>query len=137
MTRIFSPLVILVAAAVAIVLGLIAKFGAVIKSIPDGVFGGTTVVLYSLIAIRGVRIWVVNQIEFTDARNIYVGGIPLVLAAVMTTKTLQINDFQIDDVGTATFASIILYQLLRGYDGFREYGRWIKQKFTRRRKSPR
>ncbi|ORY99377.1 uracil-xanthine permease [Syncephalastrum racemosum] len=134
-TRVFSPLVILVAAIVAIILGLITKFGAVIRSIPNGVFGGTTFVLYSLIAITGIRIWVVNQINFTDPRNIYVGGVPLMLAAVMTTTTLQINDFQLDGIGCATFSSIILYQILRGYDGLKEYYQWTKEQVKKTRRS--
>lgn len=148
---------ILVAAIVAIILGLITKFGAVIRSIPNGVFGGTTLVLYSLIAITGVRIWVVNRINFTgstpviffccnddvrlflsyhiDPRNIYVGGVPLMLAAVMTTTSLQINDFQLDGIGCATFSSIILYQVLRGYDGFKEYYQWTKEQVKKTRRS--
>ncbi|KAI8145516.1 permease family-domain-containing protein [Fennellomyces sp. T-0311] len=128
-TKIYSPLVILMAALVAILLGFIAKFGAVVRSIPDGVFGGTTVVLYSLIAVTGIRVWVVNRVDFNDARNIYVGGMPLILAAVMTTTTLTINDFQLDAVGASTFASIILYQLLRGYDGFKEYYVWTRRQY--------
>ena len=56
---------ILAAALVAIILGFISKFGAVVRSIPDGVFGGTTLVLYSLIAITGIRVWVVNKIDFS------------------------------------------------------------------------
>lgn len=56
---------ILVAAGVAIILGCIAKFGAVVRSIPNGVFGGIAFVLYSLIAITGIRIWVMNRIDFT------------------------------------------------------------------------
>ncbi|KAI9263340.1 permease family-domain-containing protein [Phascolomyces articulosus] len=128
-TRIFSPLVILVAALVAIILGFISKFGAVVRSIPDGVFGGTTLVLYSLIAITGIRVWVVNKVDFSDSRNIYVGGIPLILAAVMTEKTLVINDFQLDAVGASTFASIILYQVLRGVDGFKTYYQWVKKQY--------
>lgn len=53
------------AAGVAIILGFIAKFGAVVRSIPNGVFGGIAFVLYSLIAMTGIRIWVINRIDFT------------------------------------------------------------------------
>ncbi|KAI9323591.1 permease family-domain-containing protein [Dichotomocladium elegans] len=137
-TRVFSPLVILVAAFIAIILGFIAKFGAVVRSIPKGVFGGTTFVLYSLIAITGFRIWVVNRIDFTDSRNVFVGGLPLCLAAAMTTVSLQINDFQLDATGVSCFSAMILYQVLRGVDGFKEYYRWIKyqhQKYQAKKES--
>ncbi|CDS09763.1 hypothetical protein LRAMOSA02440 [Lichtheimia ramosa] len=146
-TRIFSPLVILVAAGVAIILGFIAKFGAVVRSIPNGVFakfgavvrsipngvfGGIAFVLYSLIAMTGIRIWVINRIDFTDPRNIYVGGIPLCLAAAMTTTSLKINDFNLDATGASCFAAIILYQLLRGVDGFKLYYQSIKEHWHKR-----
>lgn len=48
----------------AILLGFLAKFSAIVKSIPSGVLGGVTLVLYSLIVITGIRIWVVNRIDF-------------------------------------------------------------------------
>lgn len=41
----------------------------------------------------------------------FIGGLPLILATVMQTP-LQINDFQLDGIGAATFGSIILYQVL-------------------------
>ena len=64
-----------------------------------------------------------------DSRNLFVGGIPLILAAVMTEKTLVINDFQLDAVGASTFASIILFQVLRGIDGYKGYFMWIKKQY--------
>lgn len=45
-------------------LGFFAKFSAIVKSIPQGVLGGVTIILYTLIAITGVRIWVVNKVDF-------------------------------------------------------------------------
>ncbi|KAL7311870.1 hypothetical protein PS15m_009583 [Mucor circinelloides] len=63
-TQVFSPLVILFAAAFAMLLGFFAKFSAIVKSIPQGVLGGVTIILYTLIAITGVRIWVVNKVDF-------------------------------------------------------------------------
>lgn len=49
-----------------------------------------------------------------DSRNVYVGGIPVVLAAVMQTP-LKLGILQLDGIGVATFLSIILHQLLRGH----------------------
>lgn len=63
-TQIYSPLVLLFAGIFAMLLGFFAKFSAIVKSIPDGVLGGITLILYSLIAMTGVRIWVVNKIDF-------------------------------------------------------------------------
>ncbi|GAN06300.1 pyrimidine permease [Mucor ambiguus] len=119
-TQVFSPLVILFASVFAMLLGFFAKFSAIVKSIPHGVLGGVTAILYTLIAITGVRIWVVNKVDFNDTRNIFVGGLPVILATVMQTP-LQVNNFQLDGIGVATFGSIILYQVLQGYDGLAIY----------------
>lgn len=88
-TKIYSPVVILVAAIIAIILGFLTKFGAVVNSIPPGnakksaffdyqcnnypflqistlgVFGGITFVLYSIITITGIRIWIDNKVDFS------------------------------------------------------------------------
>ncbi|KAL0090962.1 Xanthine/uracil/vitamin C permease [Phycomyces blakesleeanus] len=123
-TRIFSPVVFLVAAIVAIILGCIAKFGAVVHTIPPGVFGGVAFVLYTIIGVTGVRIWVINEVDFFDSRNIFVGGIPLMLAATIQVP-VQMNNFQLDGIGAATFSSIILYHLLQGTEGWKNYGKAV------------
>lgn len=129
-------------------LGFFAKFSAIVKSIPQGVLGGVTIILYTLIAITGIRIWVVNKVDFNgelrmkscktqwfdacliDTRNIFVGGLPVILATVMQTP-LQVNNFQLDGIGAATFGSIILYQVLQGYDGLAMYRKSIKSAFNK------
>uniref|UniRef100_A0A1I7Y1J4 Pyrimidine utilization transport protein G n=1 Tax=Steinernema glaseri TaxID=37863 RepID=A0A1I7Y1J4_9BILA len=65
-TRIYSTLVFAFAAVIAIFLGFSPKFGAVIQSIPGPVLGGMSIVVFGLIAIAGARIWVVNQVDFSD-----------------------------------------------------------------------
>jgi uracil-xanthine permease len=57
-TRIYSTLAYLIAGAVAIALGLLPKFGAIISAIPVGVLGGAVTVLFGMIAVLGGRIWV-------------------------------------------------------------------------------
>ncbi|CAO3619601.1 unnamed protein product [Mucor fragilis] len=128
-TQVFSPLVILFAAVFAMLLGFFAKFSAIVKSIPQGVLGGVTIILYTLITITGVRIWVVNKVDFNDTRNIFVGGLPVILATVMQTP-LQVNNFQLDGIGVATFGSIILYQVLQGYEGLAVYRKSIQATFN-------
>ncbi|KAI8085396.1 Xanthine/uracil/vitamin C permease [Thamnidium elegans] len=114
-TQVFSTLVILCAAVIAMLLGFFAKFSAIVGSIPAGVLGGVTLILYSLITITGIKIWVDNKVDFNDSRNVYVGGIPVVLAAVIQTP-LKLGILQLDGIGVATFLSIILHQLLRGHE---------------------
>ncbi|KAI9302095.1 Xanthine/uracil/vitamin C permease [Cunninghamella echinulata] len=128
-TNIYSPLVILFAAFVAVILGFISKFGAIVKTIPEGVFGGTSIILYTYIFTTGIKIWLDNKIDFSDPRNIFIGGLPLMLAAIIQ-EEVKLNSFQLDGIGAATFSSIILYQLLRGVDGFKECANSMKLFFT-------
>lgn len=119
-TRIYSPLVLLFAGIFAMLLGFFAKFSAIVRSIPNGVLGGVTLILYALIAMTGVRIWVVNKVDFNDPRNLFIGGVPLILAAVIQ-KPVIMGDFLLDGIGVATFLSIILNQALIGYSGLKDY----------------
>jgi putative pyrimidine permease RutG len=110
-TRIYSTLIFVIAALIAILLGFSPKFGAIIQMIPGPVLGGMSVVVFGLIAIAGARIWVVNKVDFSDNRNLIVAAVTLVLGA--GNFSLQFGAFKLDGIGTATFGAIILYALLR------------------------
>ena len=69
-TRVYSTAAYFVAAIVAILLGLIPKFGAVVNATPGGVLGGITVVLYGMIGLLGAKIWVENRVNFANPVNL-------------------------------------------------------------------
>ena len=110
-TKIYSTLVFVVAALIAIVLGFSPKFGAVIETIPGPVLGGVSIVVFGLIAVTGARIWVVNKVDFADNRNLIVAAVTLVVGA--GDFSLKLGGFTLGGIGTATFGAIILYALLR------------------------
>lgn len=110
-TRIYSSLIFVVAGLMAIVLGFSPKFGALIQTIPGPVLGGMAVIVFGLITIAGARIWVVNQVDFSDNRNLVVAAVTLVLGA--GNFTVRFGTFKLDGIGTATFGAIILYALLK------------------------
>jgi putative pyrimidine permease RutG len=114
-TRIYSTLVFVVAAAIAIVLGFSPKFGALIQTIPGPVLGGISIVVFGLIAAAGARIWVDNKVDFSQNRNLIVVAVTLVLGA--GDFTLRFGGFTLGGIGTATFGAILLYALLRGKPG--------------------
>ena len=64
---------------VAIFLGLIGKFGAVISCIPGPVSGGISIVLYGMISSVGVRILINNHLNFGNSRNLMIASIIVVL----------------------------------------------------------
>lgn len=109
-TRIYSTLVFVIAGLIAILLGFSPKFGALIQTIPAPVLGGMSVVVFGLIAVAGARIWVVNQVDFGDNRNLIVTAVTLILGA--GNFSVLFGTFKLDGIGTATFGSIILYALL-------------------------
>lgn len=109
-TRVYSTLLFPVAACFAIVLGFSPKFGAVIQTIPQPILGGTSIVVFGLIAVAGARVWVVNQVDFGDNRNLIVAAVTLILGA--GDFTLHIGSFTLGGIGTATFGAIILNALM-------------------------
>ncbi|HEU0245115.1 MAG TPA: solute carrier family 23 protein, partial [Candidatus Limnocylindrales bacterium] len=110
-TKIYSTLVFVIAAAVAIALGFSPKFGALIGTIPAPVLGGLSLVLFGLIAATGARIWVQNKVDFSRSRNLITVAVALTMGA--GNLTLTFGGFSLGGIGTATFGAIILYQLLR------------------------
>jgi uracil-xanthine permease len=110
-TRIYSTLIFVVAAAIAILLGFSPKFGALIQTIPGPVLGGLSIVVFGLIAATAGRIWVENGVDFSQARNLITVAVALVLGA--GNFKLSVAGFTLDGIGTATFGAILLYHLLR------------------------
>ncbi|MFN3854135.1 MAG: solute carrier family 23 protein [Phreatobacter sp.] len=110
-TRIFSTLMFVVAALIAILLGFSPKFGALILTIPVPVLGGLAIVVFGLIAATAGRIWVENKVDFSNPRNLITVAVALVLGAGNFKLTLA--GFTLDGIGTATFGAIILYHLMR------------------------
>jgi putative pyrimidine permease RutG len=109
-TKIYSTLVFVVAALIALVLGFSPKFGAIIQTIPSAVLGGVSIVVFGLITVAGARIWVQNKVDFSDNRNLIVAAVTLVLGA--GDFTLKLGQFALGGIGTATFGAIILYAIL-------------------------
>lgn len=113
-TRIYSTLIFIIAAVVAILLGFCPKFGALISTIPSGVLGGLAIVLFGLIAATGGRIWIENHVDFSKSRNLITAAIALTIGAGMVGNiAVTFGNFSVGGIGVATFGSIILYQILR------------------------
>jgi putative pyrimidine permease RutG len=116
-TRIYSTLVFVVAALVALALGFSPKFGALILTLPVPVIGGLALVVFGLIAATGGRIWVQSKVDFSRPRNLITAGVALTAGA--GDLTLSIAGFKMGGIGTATFGAVVLYHLLRERDATR------------------
>jgi len=109
-TKVFSTLVFVVAAVVAIALGFSPKFGALLRTIPAPVLAGLGVAVFGLIAAAMIRLWVDNRVDFSDPRNLFTVGIALIFGA--GDFSFSIGSFTVGGIGTATLAALITYQLL-------------------------
>lgn len=63
-TKNYNPAILRITAVFAILLSFVAKFGAVIRTIPQPVMGGISLILFSMIAIVGVKTIKREQVEF-------------------------------------------------------------------------
>jgi len=107
-TRVFSTYNFVMAAAIAILLGLCPKFGALIQSIPNPVLGGITLILYGLIALMGVRIWMQAKVDFSDHRNMVVAGVSIIVATGLGVKGLTVAGLNIAGIACGTVLALVL-----------------------------
>ena len=79
MTKVASVKVIGLAAILAILIGFLGKFTALISTIPNAVLGGVSLLLYGFIAVNGLKVLIKNQVNFEKSKNVIVASSMLVL----------------------------------------------------------
>ncbi len=111
MTKNASVWVTGLAAIFAITLGFFGYIQAFILSIPSGVLGGMTIVLYGLIAGNGVKVLVKEKVDFSNMKNLIIAGAMLVIG--LGGATIQINDaVGLSGMSLAALVGILLNLLL-------------------------
>ncbi len=80
LTRVFDPLVVRIAAVIAVLLSFSPKFAALIYAMPAATIGGVSLILYGMISSVGIRSLVVNKVDLTDSRNLIVTALTITLA---------------------------------------------------------
>ncbi|MFB9236924.1 uracil-xanthine permease family protein [Plantactinospora siamensis] len=110
-TRVYSTAAYWVAGAAAVLLGLSPKFGALILTVPAGVLGGATTVLYGLIAVLGARIWLENRVDFHDPVNLMTAAVAVIIGAA--NYTLTAGDLSFNGIALGSAAALAVYHLMR------------------------
>jgi uracil permease len=111
MTRVASVYVIGGAAVIAIVLGFIGKFNALVASIPTPVMGGILILLFGLIAGNGVKVMVEAKVDLASIRNLIIVATMLVLG--LGGAAFALNDaVALTGMALAAIVGIVLNQLL-------------------------
>jgi uracil-xanthine permease len=111
-TRVYSTAAYYVAALVAILLGLIPKFGALISIVPGGVLGGITIVLYGMIGLLGAKIWKENRVDFANPINL----VPLAAGIIIGigNVNLQITDnFSLSGIALGSIVAVVAWHVAR------------------------
>src|SRR6478752_10211240 len=111
-TKVYSTAAYYVAAIVAILLGLVPKFGAIVSATPGGVLGGITVVLYGMIGLLGAKIWKENRVDFGNPINLVPVAAGIIIAIGNTTLVITKN-FQLSGIAFGTIVTIGAYHLVR------------------------
>src|SRR5574344_273943 len=78
LSKVYDPIVMRIAACVAVLLSFSPKFAAFISSVPASIIGGVSLILYGMISAIGVRNVVENAVDFTKSRNMIIAAVILV-----------------------------------------------------------
>ena len=113
-TRIFSVWVIGGAAVLAVILGFVGKFTAVVQSIPTPVMGGVSILLFGIIASSGLRMLIDAKIDFDNKRNLVIASVILVIGIGKAHLDFTIGNipFNLEGMALAAVAGIILNLIL-------------------------
>lgn len=113
MTKVASVWVIGLAAIIAICLGFLGKFTALVSTIPDAVLGGVSLLLYGFISVNGLKVLIENKIDFGKSKNIVVASTMLVLGLGGAAISIVHGDLSVTISGMSLAAIIgILLNLL-------------------------
>ncbi len=118
-TRVFSTAAYWVAAGVAVLLALSPKFGELLFTIPAGVIGGATLVLYGVIGLIGVRMWIDARVDFGKQKNLFPVAVGLILAMGMGNDVVTFGDIQLGGIALGTAAVLVLFHLMNGLEAVR------------------
>ncbi len=110
-TRVYSTAAYIIAAAVALILSMLPKFGALIATIPPGVLGGAGTVLYGMIGMLGVRIWVQNRVDFSNPVNLNTAAVALIVA--IANFTWNVGGMSFEGIALGTASALVIYHGMR------------------------
>lgn len=110
-SRIYSTAAYIVAGVGAIILSMSPKLGAVLSSVPTGVLGGAGTVLFGMIGVLGAKIWIENNVDFSDVVNLMIVAVVLVVGIADISFTY--GDFTFNGIVNGTVVAVVGYQILR------------------------
>lgn len=110
LTRVVNPIVMVIAAVLAIALSFIGKLGALLSTIPDAVMGGILVVLFGSIVAVGLASLVRARVNLSSSRNLIIAAVIMIFG--VGNMVLSFGDFNVGGLGLAGIAGVLLNAVL-------------------------
>jgi uracil permease len=110
LTKMFNPRIMLWAAAFAIGLAFVAKFGLALQTIPSPVMGGILILLFGSIAGVGMNILIKSQVDLAEQRNLVIVSTTLVFG--IGGMAIGNDDFSLTGISLCGLVAIVMKLLL-------------------------
>lgn len=110
-TKVYSTAAYVAAAIGAILLSFSPKVAALVQTLPGGVIGGMSLVLYGMVVMIGVRWWVDNHVNLADPVNTMVAGAAIVAGA--GNLTIDVGWLRVSGIVWGSALIVIGHPLLR------------------------
>jgi len=117
LTKNYNPKIMTWAAAFAIVLAFIGKFGAALLSIPVPVMGGILCLLFGSIAVVGLSTLIRHQVDLSEARNLIIVSVTLVFG--IGGMVIGYGEFSLSGISLCAIIALLLNLLLPGGEGWK------------------
>ncbi len=117
LTRVFDPVVIRIAAVLAILFSFCPKFAMLISLMPSATIGGVSLILYGMISAVGLRNVSEGNVDFTNSRNVIIAALILVLAIGIkygANDQVSFGSISLSGLAIAAIVGIILNAVLPG-----------------------
>ena len=105
-TRVYNPIVVQGAAVLVLIFSLSPKMGALLRTIPNPVMGGISILLFGMIASVGIRTLVEKRVDLSQVRNLVIVSTIVILGI----SGLALGGLQ--GMGLGAVAGIILNLIL-------------------------
>jgi xanthine/uracil permease len=116
-TKVHSTAAYVVAAAGAIALSFSPKVAALVETLPDGVIGAISLVLFGTVAMIGVRVWLDNHVDLADPLTMMVAGAAIVAGA--GDLTIDLGWLRLGGIAWGSLLIVLGHPLLRTLRAFR------------------
>jgi uracil permease len=122
LTKAYNPKIMTWAAAFAIGLAFIGKFGALLQSIPVPVMGGILCLLFGSIAAVGLNTLIRHRIDMGEARNLVIVSVTLVfgIGGVLVGSGTGPDDWGLKGISLCAVVAIALNLVLPGHDSWKK-----------------